>query len=213
MRFALPTLALLTACTLAGCDNATPMADSTDTKPAPAADDVAQSAPAEDVADDAPTDAPEMPEENPYSNTDTYPFDFSLTSIDGKTLTKADYEGKVLVVDIWGTWCPPCRAEVPHFIELQKELGDQGLQIVGINYENGDTPEDIIKTIEGFTADVPINYPLMLGDDATREQVPGFKGFPTTIFIDRTGKVRRTETGAREIEVLRSFIEPLLAEK
>jgi thiol-disulfide isomerase/thioredoxin len=141
-----------------------------------------------------------------------YPFDFTLPSVDGGTVSKADFAGQVLVVDIWGTWCPPCRREVPHFVELQEELGDQGLQIVGINYEDADTLEGTIAKINEFTSDVPVNYPLLIGDEETRAQVPNFTGFPTTLFIDRTGRVRMTVVGAKPKAELRSYIEPLLAE-
>ena len=141
--------------------------------------------------------------------TASYPFDFELTSVDGETVSKSDFEGKVLVVDIWGTWCPPCQKEVPHFIELQKELSEQGFQVVGINYENGDENE-MIDTINAFTEQIPINYPLLLGTQEVQEQIPDFSGFPTTIFIDRQGVVRRTVLSYHSTAELRAYIEPLL---
>ena len=68
---------------------------------------------------------------------ETFPFDFTLTDFSGQNISLTGFQGKVLIVDIWGTWCPPCRAEIPSFVKLQTEYGPQGLQIVGLNYEHG----------------------------------------------------------------------------
>lgn len=99
-------------------------------------------------------------------------------------------------MDIWGTWCPPCRAEIPHFVELKKKYGDKGLEIVGLNYEGNGIPDDEARrTIKEFAAEHNINYTLALGDETTREKVPNFEGYPTTLFIDRQGKVRAKIVG------------------
>jgi len=144
----------------------------------------------------------------------SFPFDFDLTTIDGKPLKLADLKGKVTIVDIWGTWCPPCRAEIPEFVDLQSRYGDKGLQIVGINYER--VAEDKMKeTIEKFAEEYKINYPLAIGDNATRERVPDFDGFPTTLFIDREGKVRMKQVGfdpSLKAE-LEAIVQNLLAEE
>lgn len=147
------------------------------------------------------------------AHTNAYDFDFSLPSTEGNTVSKADFVGRVLIVDIWATWCPPCRAEVPHFVELQEKYEDQGLSIVGINYEGEElSDEEAIAAIAEFTAEVPVNYPLLLGDEATQEQVPEFSGYPTTLFIDRSGKVRMTVLGARPKEELEAIVKILLKE-
>lgn len=151
--------------------------------------------------------------EDATAHTNPYEFDFSLPSTEGETVAKEDFAGRVLIVDIWGTWCPPCRAEVPHFVELQQEYEDQGLSIVGINYEGASSDEEAIGAIAEFTAEVPVNYPLLLGDEATQEQVPQFSGYPTTLFIDRTGKVRMTVLGARPKGELEAIVKILLAEQ
>ena len=64
------------------------------------------------------------------------PFPFALKDLDGKPVTAADFRGKVLVVDFWGTWCPPCRKQVPNLVELDKRFHDKGLAVVGLTYEN-----------------------------------------------------------------------------
>lgn len=145
-------------------------------------------------------------------NPETYPFDFTLISADGNTVSKSDFAGNVLVVDIWGTWCPPCRQEIPHFVELQEELGPQGLQIVGINYENADTPSEAVADIAAFTNEIPVNYPLLLGTEDVQQQIPNFGAFPTTVFIDRAGNVRLTLVGARSKKELKTIMTQLLSE-
>lgn len=142
----------------------------------------------------------------------SYPFDFTLPDLDAKPVNLADYKGKVLIVDIWGTWCPPCRAEIPSFVKLQSKFGDQGFQMIGLNYERAASEEDGIKLIRDFQEANKMNYPCLIGDTPTRTQVPGFRGYPTTLFIDRTGKVRMQFVGAHPYAHLESIVVALLAE-
>jgi thiol-disulfide isomerase/thioredoxin len=141
-----------------------------------------------------------------------FPFDFELPDVDDKPRKLADYRGKVLIVDIWGTWCPPCRMEIPHFIELQKKYSKQGFDVVGINYEDG-SPEDVKKLIKDFMKENGMTYTCVVGDDATRDRVPNFEGFPTTLFIDRSGKVRLKEVGYKPLAELEAIVTALIAEK
>jgi thiol-disulfide isomerase/thioredoxin len=141
-----------------------------------------------------------------------FEFDFSLPDVDGKIVSKKDFAGKVLIADIWGTWCPPCRQEIPHFVDLLKKYESRGLRIVGINYENGDAAQ-AKKVIQEFAKANAMNYPCLLGDDKTRSQVPNFQGFPTTVFLDRTGKVRLAAMGYHPMLELEAIILELLDEK
>ncbi len=146
-----------------------------------------------------------------------FDFDFSLPSaMDDSTVSLKQFDGKVVVVDIWGTWCGPCKMEIPHFVKLQEEYGDQGLQIVGINYEDLDNsvPLSMEKDrVQQFADDYQINYPLAIGDDETREQVPDFAGFPTTLFIDREGVVQKRLGGAYPYETLESIVKSMLGDE
>lgn len=142
-----------------------------------------------------------------------FDFNFELDDIAGKKVSKADFAGKVMIVDIWGTWCPPCRAEIPHFVELDKQFKEKGLQIVGLNKEQARDAETASKTVKDFCDENGVTYPCALISDEVMEQVPDFQGFPTTLFIDRTGKVRLKVVGARGPEFLQGVVETLLAEK
>jgi thiol-disulfide isomerase/thioredoxin len=141
-----------------------------------------------------------------------FEFNFSLPDLDGKKVSLQDFAGKILIADIWGTWCPPCREEIPHFIELVKKYEDKGLRMVGINYENG-TPAEARKIIREFVLANKMNYPCLLGDDKTRDQVPHFEGYPTTLFIDRAGKVRLCVVGYHSKSDLEAIIQELIEDK
>jgi thiol-disulfide isomerase/thioredoxin len=84
-----------------------------------------------------------------FGATKPFAFEFGLPDLEGKTVAARDFRGKVLIVDFWGTWCPPCRREIPLFIELQKAHQAEGLQVVGINYEQV-PPEQVKATIAAF---------------------------------------------------------------
>jgi thiol-disulfide isomerase/thioredoxin len=141
----------------------------------------------------------------------SYPFDFTLSDLDDKPVKLADLKGKVVIVDFWGTWCPPCRAEIPSFVKLQTQYGDKGLQVIGLGYENGEKDE-ATKLVREFMEDHKMNYTCILGDKATQKQVPKFEGYPTTLFIDRAGKVRLQYVGLHPYATLEAAANMLLEE-
>lgn len=147
------------------------------------------------------------------AQTKTFPFAFSLPDVDGKTVSLADFKGKVTVVDFWGTWCPPCRKEIPHLVALQKKYRDQGLAVVGLNYEQADATADAVRNgIKKFARENGVDYPCVIGDPKTQESVPEFEGFPTTLFVDRSGKVRVKLTGYHSLATLDAVVSALLTE-
>ncbi len=141
---------------------------------------------------------------------ESYAFDFELPDLDEQPVKLANYAGKIVIVDIWGTWCPPCRMEIPHFIELRDTYGDD-LEIVGINYENG-SPEEVLQTIRDFVEEQGVNYTCVIGDQDTQDQIPEFRGFPTTLLLDREGKVRLTLVGYHPYEKLEAIVTELIHE-
>jgi thiol-disulfide isomerase/thioredoxin len=147
------------------------------------------------------------------SHNQPFDFNFELKDTDAKPIAKADFAGKVLIVDVWGTWCPPCRAEIPHFVKLQKTYNEEGLVIVGLNQENAADDEAAVKIVQDFREKNEMNYRCALIGDDTLKQIPEFGGFPTTMFIDRTGKVRAKVVGLHDYEYLEQIVRKLLAEK
>jgi thiol-disulfide isomerase/thioredoxin len=145
------------------------------------------------------------------------PFNFTLPDLDGKSVALADLKGKVVVLDFWGTWCGPCRQVIPHLAELYKTLKSQGLVIVGLTYEKGESgplsESQARPVVKKFVQQAAIPYPCLIGDEATLKQVPGFKGFPTTVVIDQAGKVRLviTENDGKSLELIEDVVRVLLA--
>ncbi len=138
-------------------------------------------------------------------------FHFELPSIEGKQVNLGELKENVVLVDFWGTWCPPCRKELPHFKQLFAKYRDQGLTIVGINYERA-AESDVKETIRQFVAEHKIPFACLIGDEATRNQVPDFVGYPTLLFLDRSRKVRAKLVGYRTLIELEAMVELLLGE-
>lgn len=141
-----------------------------------------------------------------------FPFDFDLETIDGKRIKLKDLAGKVVLVDFWGTWCPPCRRAIPHLKALYKKHKANGLEIVGLNFERVPA-ERALETVKKFVDDHGIEYPCALVPREVIDSVPDFEGFPTMLMIDREGRVRLKKVGFEEGEVLEAAILRLLDEK
>ena len=139
-----------------------------------------------------------------------FAFDFDVKDVEGKPLALAALRGKIVLVDIWGTWCPPCRREVPHLVALAKKYEEKGLAIVGLSRERG-TPEEGLKAVKDFVGKNEIKYPCALIDGEFLKQIPGFRGYPTLLFLDREGKVRLTHVGYSTPAVLEALVEEMLA--
>jgi thiol-disulfide isomerase/thioredoxin len=142
---------------------------------------------------------------------ESFPFDFTTTDVVERPLSLTALKGKIVIVDFWGTWCPPCRAEIPAFIKL-KELYASDIEIIGLAYERGEPEEAVTKVVE-YGQKAGINYPCAIGDEATQDMVPEFRGYPTTLFIDRDGKVRMLTVGAESYERLESIVLALMEQE
>ena len=110
--------------------------------------------------------------------------DFTLESLDGKNLRLSDLRGKAVLLNFWATWCSPCKIEMPWFVELQKQYGPQGLQIVGVAMDDA-SKEDIAK----FAKEMGVNYTILLGKESVGDQYGGVPALPETFFIGRDGKI------------------------
>jgi thiol-disulfide isomerase/thioredoxin len=132
----------------------------------------------------------------------------TLKSIEGRTVRLSDYRGRVVLVNFWATWCPPCRAEMPDLVKLQREYGKDGLQIIGVTY-----PPEHLARVRKFTRRLKVNYPIVLG---TRETKAGFSSdetLPLTVIIDREGKIRGAIAGILLPEEFNVQIKPLLQQR
>jgi thiol-disulfide isomerase/thioredoxin len=139
--------------------------------------------------------------------------DLSGPTVDGKQLDVKDYKGKIVVVNVWGSWCPPCRAEAPNFVKVAKDTAAKGVQFVGIN-----TRDANISLAQAFEKQQGVTYPSLY--DPTSKLLLRFKKgtlnlqtIPSTIVIDRDGKIAARTLQALSEEKLREMLDPVVAEK
>ncbi len=125
---------------------------------------------------------------------------WKLKTPDGRELSSAEFAGKLVVLDIWATWCPPCRAEIPAYIALQEKYREQGVVIVGLSVD-----EDI-AALKQYMADQKINYPIAMADEAVQQNLGGIEGYPTTFIIDRKGQVVLKKIGGAPHEAIEAAI-------
>lgn len=133
--------------------------------------------------------------------------DFALRDLAGKTHSLADWRGKVVLLNFWATWCPPCRQEIPLFIELQNRYAQHGLQIVGISVDN---PEAIAR----YWQEMRINYPLLIADETTYELMAAYGnrqgGLPYSVLIAADGRIAGVKIGAYSHDELETVLKPHL---
>lgn len=120
--------------------------------------------------------------------------DFSFTDMNGKKLSLSSLRGKVVFVNFWATWCPPCRMEMPGFVQLMKQYEKDGLVIVGLAM-------DKTERVKPFMKQNGINYPVAITDQETAFKFGGIQGIPTTFIVDRNGCISDTHVGYRPKEV------------
>lgn len=131
--------------------------------------------------------------------------DFSLQDINGKTVKLSSYEGKVLILNFFATWCTPCRAEIPDFVELVDEYSEEGFLIIGISLDQGG-----INTVRDFVNKYKINYPVLLDDGNVSKEYGPVRSIPTTFLVDKKGNIVETIIGARKKDYFEKIIKPLL---
>lgn len=131
--------------------------------------------------------------------------DWQLKDLDGKSVKLSDFKGKVVILNFWATWCPPCRREIPSFVSLQKEYGDKGLVIIGVSLD-----EKGPAAVKPFISKMGINYPVVMGDPKVAADYGGIAVVPTTFVIDRNGNVAAMHEGDAPRATFESQIKPLL---
>ena len=130
---------------------------------------------------------------------------FSLSNAEGKTVSLADLKGKVIVLNFWATWCPPCRAEIPDFIKVYKQYRAKGVEIIGVSLDHKGW--DVVRP---FIKSNNINYPVLLGDQKIAQAYGNINSIPTTFIIDKSGKIVDQQVGAMSEKDLVSKFKKLL---
>ncbi|MGC4072537.1 MAG: TlpA disulfide reductase family protein [Nibricoccus sp.] len=130
---------------------------------------------------------------------------WSLADLNDKPLSSADFKGKVLVIDFWATWCPPCVHEIPGYIEFQKKHGGDKIALVGLSLD-----EIPVADVKAFAVKKGINYPVAIASQELLAQFASVEGIPATFIVDRDGKLRFMKVGAASVEDLEKTVAGLL---
>lgn len=125
----------------------------------------------------------------------------------GKPRALGEWQGKIVVLNLWATWCVPCREEIPIMIKLQEKYGERGLTFIGLAMDDQ-------KPVEKYAKEMGINYPILLGDiglgEFGRRLGNANGGLPYTVIIDRSGKIIATRLGGVDENFLENALTPLL---
>ena len=130
---------------------------------------------------------------------------WQLKDLDGNTVKLSDFKGKVVILDFWATWCPPCRKEIPGFIALQKKYADKGVTVVGVSLDEGGA-----AAVKSFAKQNGMNYPVVLGDQNIAMAYGGIQSIPTTFVIDKDGNVAAVHEGYSEPSEFEADLKKLL---
>lgn len=132
--------------------------------------------------------------------------DFELKSVDGRTAKLSDYQGKIVLLNFWATWCAPCRVEMPTLMALYEKYHTQGLEIIGVSMDDGGQ-----ERVGKFVNEMKINYPIFPGNSSVADNYGGLRLLPQTVFISHDGKIVQTVIGMHSRKDFEIIIEQLLA--
>lgn len=131
--------------------------------------------------------------------------DLALEDLRGRIVRLSDHKGKVVLLNFWATWCPPCRAEMPDLVKWQREYRALGLQVIGVTYP----PTSRVK-VRRFVGGARVNYPIVYGTRKTKALFDKGDILPITVVIDREGNIREVIQGILLVEEFEEKIRPVL---
>ena len=136
------------------------------------------------------------------------PLNFTLKDMNGVDVKLASFKGKPIVMNFWATWCGPCRAEIPSLVELNKQYGEAGKDVVIL----GVSVDDPIEKLKPYASQMHMNYPVLVGAgrDDVQDAFGPLWGIPVTVFIDRDGKIAKKHSGIASKEQFEQEIKALL---
>jgi cytochrome c biogenesis protein CcmG, thiol:disulfide interchange protein DsbE len=137
--------------------------------------------------------------------------DFTLRNLDGETVSLSDYRGKVVLLNFWGTWCPPCREETPALQAAYQRYQDQGFVVVGVDllFQERSQYQRDVDDVRTFAKLYGVTYPMVLDEDGSASQAYGIAPLPTSYIIDRDGKVRYIQVGPLDTAYIAQVLQEL----
>ncbi|MCB0711642.1 MAG: TlpA family protein disulfide reductase [Ignavibacteriae bacterium] len=135
---------------------------------------------------------------------------FSWKNGAGEEGSLEDYRGKVVLLNFWGTWCPPCRAELPDIVKLREELGPKGFEVLGVALERPITGKTVEEHLATFATANNLLYPMLIGNSDIVQKYGSSPYVPTTFVIDRKGNISNVLVGGKSEAEFRKAIEAVL---
>ncbi|MCK5053546.1 MAG: TlpA family protein disulfide reductase, partial [Anaerolineales bacterium] len=123
--------------------------------------------------------------------------EFTLESLAGDQISLSDVRGKIIVLNLWASWCPPCRAEMPALQRVYQENHERGLEVLAVNI----TAQDNLTAVEAFVQEFNLTFPILLDTSGKVGKAYLMRAFPTTFFIDQKGVIQRVIVGGPMSEV------------
>ena len=133
--------------------------------------------------------------------------DFTLTRLNGASFQLSEHRGEVVVLNVWATWCAPCRDEIPGFVQLQREFRDRDVQFVGLSVDASG-----LGAVRRFAQEQPLNYPQVVSKTVASRKYGTTTTVPRTFVIDKRGRIRYTHSGLLLPGRLQPMLETLVAE-
>lgn len=140
----------------------------------------------------------------------SFEFKFDVADIDAGRISNRDFQGRVLVLDLWATWCQPCREAIPHFVKLDKEFRRNKVDIVGMSMDNPDDPGKSLQVVRQFVDKNGVEYAMAMGNRSVMNQLAPQQKLPTVLFIDTLGKVRYIAEGPHNFYQLAAITNELI---
>ena len=132
--------------------------------------------------------------------------DFTLTTLDGKKVQLSDLKGKKVIVNFWATWCPPCKAEMPHMQNFYDEFSkDENVEILAVNLTNGDK----VESVQNFVKDYGLTFPIPMDEEGMVGQTYQAITIPTSYMIDTKGRIQNKIVGPMDENMIKEFVSNL----
>jgi thiol-disulfide isomerase/thioredoxin len=144
------------------------------------------------------------------ANFNAFDFKFDVADIEAGRIRNSDFRGRILVLDLWATWCQPCREAIPHFVKLDEKFRERNVDVVGVSMDNPDDPRKSMKVVRNFVDDNGVEYVVAMGNRSMMNQLAPGQKLPTVLFINSEGKVRFIAEGPHNFHQLAAITNELI---